>query len=81
MKKVVYYLLALVMVGMSACDNGPKFKVQGEVADAENKTIYLEASGLEGIVLLDSAKLGSKGSFNLAGARPETPEFYRLQEL
>ena len=79
MKKVVYYLLALVMVGMSACDNGPKFKVQGEVANAENKTIYLEASGLEGIVLLDSAKLGSKGRFNLAGARPETPEFYRLR--
>ena len=79
MKKVVYYLLALVLVGLSACENGPKFKVQGEVADAENKTIYLEASGLEGIVLLDSAKLGSKGSFNLAGACPETPEFYRLR--
>ena len=79
MKKVVYYLFALVLVGLSACENGPKFKVQGEVADAENKTIYLEASGLEGIVLLDSAKLGSKGSFNLAGARPETPEFYRLR--
>ena len=79
MKKVVYYLFALVLVGLSACENGPKFKVQGEVADAENKTIYLEASGLEGIVLLDSAKLGSKGSFNLAGACPETPEFYRLR--
>ena len=79
MKKVVYYLLALVLVGLSACENGPKFKVQGEVTDAENKTIYLEASGLEGIVLLDSAKLGSKGSFNLAGACPETPEFYRLR--
>ena len=79
MKKVVYYLFALVLVGLSACDNGPKFKVQGEVADAENKTIYLEASSLEGIVLLDSAKLGSKGSFNLAGAQPEIPEFYRLR--
>ena len=79
MKKVVYYLFALVLIGLSACENGPKFKVQGEVADAENKTIYLEASGLEGIVLLDSAKLGSKGSFNLAGACPETPEFYRLR--
>ena len=79
MKKVVYYLLALVLVGMSACENGPEFKVQGEVADAEDKTIYLEASGLEGIVLLDSAKLGSKGSFNLTGARPEIPEFYRLR--
>ena len=79
MKKVVYYLLALVLVGMSACENGPKFKVQGEVADAENKTIYLEASGLEGIVLLDSVKLKANGNFSLAGARPEIPEFYRLR--
>ena len=79
MKKVVYYLLALVLVGMSACENGPKFKVQGEVADAENKTIYLEASGLEGIVLLDSVKLKANGNFSLAGVRPEIPEFYRLR--
>ena len=79
MKKVVYYLLALVLVGMSACENGPKFKVQGEVADAENKTIYLEASGLEGIVLLDSVKLKANGNFSLAAARPEIPEFYRLR--
>ena len=79
MKKVVYYLLALVLVGMSACENGPEFKVQGEVADAENKTIYLEASGLEGIVLLDSVKLKANGNFSLAGARPEIPEFYRLR--
>ena len=79
MKKVVYFLLALVVVGLGACDNGPKFKVQGEVAGAEDKTLYLEASGLEGIVLLDSVKLGSNGSFNFAEACPESPEFYRLR--
>ncbi len=79
MKKVVYFLLALVIVGLGACDNGPKFKVQGEIAGAENKTLYLEASGLEGVVLLDSVKLGSNGSFSFAEACPESPEFYRLR--
>lgn len=79
MKNVVYFLLALVVVGLGACDNGPKFKVQGEVTGAEDKTLYLEASGLEGIVLLDSVKLGSAGSFNFAEACPESPEFYRLR--
>ena len=79
MKKVVYFLLALVMVGLGACDNGPKFKVQGEVVGAEDKTLYLEASGLEGIVLLDSVKLGSNGNFSFAEACPESPEFYRLR--
>ena len=79
MKKVVYFLLALVLVGLGACDNGPKFKVQGEVTGAEDKTLYLEASGLEGVILLDSVKLGGNGSFSFAEARPESPEFYRLR--
>ena len=79
MKKVVYFLLALVMVGLGACDNGPKFKVQGEVVGAEDKTLYLEASGLEGVELLDSVKLGGNGSFSFAEACPESPEFYRLR--
>ena len=79
MKKVVYGLLALVLVGLSACEEGPKFKVQGEVTGAADKTLYLEASSLGGIVVLDSAKLGGNGSFSFAEARPESPEFYRLR--
>ena len=79
MKKVVYFLLALVLVGLSACDNEPKFKVQGEVTGAEDKTLYFEASGLGGVSLLDSVKLGSNGSFSFAEMRPESPEFYRLR--
>ena len=79
MKKVVYFLLALVLVGLGACDNEPKFKVQGEVTGAEDKTLYLEASGLGGIALLDSVKLGANGTFSFAETRPESPEFYRLR--
>ena len=79
MKKVVYFLLALVLVGLEACDNGPKFKVQGEVSGAADKTLYFEASGLEGIVVLDSVELGSDGCFGFVGARPESPDFYRLR--
>ena len=79
MKKNVYFLLALLLIGLSACDNAPKFKVQGEINGAEDKMLYLEASGLDGIVALDSAKLGSSGSFSFAQKRPESPEFYRLR--
>ena len=79
MKKVVYFLLALVLVGLGACDNEPKFKVQGEVTGAEDKTLYLEASSLGGIVMLDSVKLGANGGFSFAEVRPESPEFYRLR--
>ena len=79
MKKNVYFLLALLLIGLSACDNAPKFKVQGEINGAEDKMLYLEASGLDGIVALDSTKLGSSGSFSFAQKRPESPEFYRLR--
>ena len=79
MKKVVYFLLALVLVGLGSCDNGPKFKVQGEVSGAADKTLYFEASGLEGIVVLDSVELGSDGSFDFTQACPESPDFYRLR--
>lgn len=79
MKKKFYWGLALLLVGMSACDNGSKFKVQGEISDGKDKVLYLEASGLDGIVTLDSVKLGSSGSFSFAQKRPESPEFYRLR--
>ena len=79
MKKVVYFLLALVLVGLGACDNEPKFKVQGEVTGASDKMLYFEASSLGGIVVLDSVELGSNGSFSFAETCPESPEFYRLR--
>lgn len=77
MKKIT--LVALAALALGSCNNGPQFNVNGEVADADGKMLYLEASGLEGIIPLDSVKLSSKGSFSFKQARPESPEFYRLR--
>lgn len=77
MKKILF--VALAVLGLSACDSEPKFKVEGEVSGADGKMLYLEASALEGIVPLDSVKLKGDGSFAFKQTRPESPEFYRLR--
>lgn len=77
MKKI--FLMALAALALGACNSEPKFKIEGEVAGAEGKMLYLEASALEGIVPLDSVKLKGSGSFSFKQAAPESPEFYRLR--
>ncbi len=77
MKKVTFAALAALTI--TACSSGPKFQVNGEVSGADGKMLYLEASGLEGIVPLDSVKLKGEGTFSFKQSRPESPEFYRLR--
>ena len=79
MKKNIYFLLVLLMVGVVACDSTPKFKVQGEVNGAQDKMLYLDLSGVTGINVLDSVELGSDGAFRFEVNRPDAPEFYRLR--
>lgn len=77
MKKITF--AALVALTITACSSGPKFQVNGDISGADGKMLYLEASGLEGIVPLDSTKLKGEGKFSFKQPRPESPEFYRLR--
>ena len=77
MKKITFAALAALTI--TACSTGPKFQVNGDVSGADGKMLYLEASGLEGIIPLDSVKLKGEGTFSFKQARPESPEFYRLR--
>lgn len=77
MKKITFAALAALTI--TACSSGPKFEVNGDISGADGKMLYLEASGLEGIVPLDSVKLKGEGAFSFKQPRPESPEFYRLR--
>ena len=77
MKKVTFAALAALTI--TACSSGPKFQVNGDVSGADGKMLYLEASGLEGIVPLDSVKLKGEGTFSFKKPRPESAGFYRLR--
>ncbi len=77
MKKILS--AALLVVALGSCSTAPKFTVEGNINDAKDKTLYFEASRLDGIQILDSIKLNDKGSFTFKGQQPESPDFYRLR--
>lgn len=79
MKRNAYIAAALLFASLTACNNEPAFTVEGEVADATDKVLYLEQTGLQGIVALDSTKLNDNGTFRFSKKRPEAPDFYRLR--
>ena len=79
MKKMVYALSAILVLLAGCKDKGEQFEVSGQIAEAEGKTLYFEASTLEGVVAVDSVRLDAYGGFRFNGMRPFNPEFYRLR--
>jgi peroxiredoxin len=73
-----YYILILVSIFLFACDNSNKFTVEGTIADAAGKTLYIEYNNLTKSILLDSVKLKTDGKYSFSAARPQFPDFYRL---
>lgn len=74
------YLIVATALLLSSCDKKEKtFRIQGEIASAEDKTLYLEHRGLGGITLLDSVNLQKNGKFSFKEKAPQSPEFYQLR--
>jgi len=78
MKKIIS-CMGLALVTLAACDNTPKFGVEGSITDAEDKVLYLENVGLESVDALDSVKLKKSGNFDFKAEAPSNTEFYRLR--
>ena len=79
MKKIACALSA-ALVFLTACDTPKeKFEVNGQITGAEDKTLYFEASTLNGTIPLDSVRLNADGKVRFREARPANPEFYRLR--
>ncbi len=80
MKRHTLLSLALLL-SLCACHKGAgKFRIEGRITDAKDTVLYLEHLTFDqGIVPLDSLKLGKDGSFAFSSSRPSNPEFYRLR--
>ncbi|HTN68117.1 MAG TPA: TlpA disulfide reductase family protein [Dysgonamonadaceae bacterium] len=75
----LFTLMALMLFLSSCNSNSGKFRVQGEIASAEDKTLYFEHRGLGAVELLDSVKLQKSGKFSFKETSPQNPEFYQLR--
>lgn len=75
----IKYLFFILLPAIVGCSQQGKFKIEGEVTDAEGKMLYIEQTGLLKTVALDSVKLRADGAYKFKLASPEYPEFYRLR--
>ncbi|MDO9154309.1 MAG: TlpA disulfide reductase family protein [Paludibacter sp.] len=77
MKKLL--IVSLALLGLFACNSKDKFKVEGVVENSDKQVLYLEHTGLDKTVILDSIKLRKEGKYAFKAPRPAYPDFYRLR--
>jgi thiol-disulfide isomerase/thioredoxin len=74
--KRILFLLVLVFI-FSGCNYKNKFAVNGIIKDTKEKHIYINRLDVDTPVLIDSVKIGKKGSFRFK-VNATGPEFYQL---
>ena len=79
MKKILISAIVAIATLITACNNTPKFTIDGSIADADSTTLYLENITGTSPVVIDSARLNAKGNFKFTHAVPEHAQFYRLR--
>lgn len=76
MRKWIF--LCAIAVAFTSC-NKRQFTIEGNVADADGQTLYLESLATDQAVVLDSVQLDGKGAFKFKQEAPQYPEFYQLR--
>ncbi len=79
MKRIIYAMAALLTLGTACRNNAEQFEINGQITEADKQTLYLEATTLDGVEIIDSIRLDEDGHFRFREPRPGNPEFYRLR--
>ena len=73
-------LLLLVLIVVACQPKVDRFTLNGRIAEADGKTLYLEHLALDKVELVDSIMLDAVGEFNFSPVAPqECFDFYRLR--
>ena len=79
MKKLSKFLLFTALFGVVSCAKSPQATIEGHIAEAADKVLYLDHIGVERTSVVDSVRLDKDGSFRFRVAQPECFDFYRLR--
>jgi len=79
MRNFTIALLFSSLFFIIGCNQQPRFTVEGQIADAADKMLYLEKRGILKNEIIDSCKLNESGTFLFKQPQPEYPEFYALK--
>ena len=77
MKQSLFTLLIILLV--SGCSTGDKFKISGSIDDGAGKMLYLQKMELNQTTTIDSVKLKKSGDFSFTGERLSEPTFLLLK--
>lgn len=72
-------ILTALLAAVSCTQQQPMATIEGNITEAEGKTLYLDCIGVERTTVADSAKLKADGTFRFRVAQPECFDFYRLR--
>lgn len=79
MKKLQNTLILTAMFAITGCTQNPMATIEGNITEAEGKTLYLDHIGIERTTVTDSAHLKADGTFRFRVPQPECFDFYRLR--
>jgi len=80
MKRINSALITLTILIAACQPNVDRFALNGQITEADGKTLYLDHMGLDKVEVIDSAKLDAQGQFSFTPAAPQDCfDFYRLR--
>lgn len=79
MKNYVIGAIIAVATLFAACDNTPKFVVEGNITDADSLTLYLENITMAMPAVVDSVILKADGRYKFEDEVATHAQFYRLR--
>ena len=80
MKRSNLIIAILALLTVACQPKVDRFTLNGQIAEADGKTLYLDHMGLDKVEVIDSVKLDAEGKFCFNPVAPEDCfDFYRLR--